>query len=181
MTEQDPNEVSEQGATIWYLEMRESDWLQPKPAPEGLAVIEAEVPEYRFNRYLYQLVGEPWQWTDKLALSDDAWRTHVESENLRTWVAYHRGSIAGYYELQRQDEDQVELLYFGLAPKFIGFGYGGYLLTHAIRSAWSWGRVRRVWVHTCSDDHEGALNNYKARGFRLYLTEQESGPGTIPG
>lgn len=181
MTEHNTTGEAAAGSTIWYLEMCEPAWLKPKPAPEGLAIVEAELPEYRFNRYLYQLVGEPWQWTDKLALSDDAWQAHVENDNLRTWVAYHRGSIAGYYELQRQPGDQVELLYFGLAPRFVGSGFGGYLLTHAVRSAWSWGAVRRVWVHTCSEDHEGALNNYQSRGFRLYRTEREDDPGSMAG
>jgi GNAT superfamily N-acetyltransferase len=118
------------------------------------------------------LVGEKWSWTDKLKLSDEEWRRYVESENLRTWVAYSRGEIAGYYELQRQEKGNVEIAYFGLTPKFIGKGYGGYLLTHAILSAWSWGETRRVWVHTCTSDHVAALQNYKARGLKIYGIER---------
>lgn len=157
--------------TIWYLEMTAPDQLRPKAAPPGLSVVEAELPDYRFNRFLYQLVGEAWQWRDMLALSDAQWRDYVERETLRTWVAYCRGAVAGYYELERQAGDAVELRYFGLAPRFIGRGFGGYLLTHAIRSAWAWEAPQRLWVHTCSLDHEGALANYQARGFRLYHTE----------
>jgi hypothetical protein len=31
--------------------------------------------------------------------------------------------------------------------------------------------ARRVWVHTCSLDHPGALANYLARGFRVFKEE----------
>jgi GNAT superfamily N-acetyltransferase len=161
--------------TTYYLEMRSPDNLREKEQPCGLEIVEAEVKEFRFNRYLYQLVGEKWQWIDKLALSDEEWKQYAESDNLRTWVAYVRGSIAGYYELQKQAEKNVEIAYFGLAPSFIGKGYGGCLLSHAIKSAWSWGNVRRVWVHTCTLDHKAALSNYQARGFKIYKTVDSSG------
>jgi hypothetical protein len=31
----------------------------------------------------------------------------------------------------------------------------------------------RVWVHTCTLDHPGALANYQARGFAIYKVEHE--------
>lgn len=158
--------------TTYYLEMTAPDQLCAKPCPGGLTIAEAELKEFRFNRYLYQLVGEPWQWTDRLRLPDDEWRRYAERDELRTWVAYYRGSIAGYYELERQDDGSVQIAYFGLAPKFVGMGFGGYLLTHALESAWNWD-THRVWVHTCTLDHPGALNNYRARGMQVYRTEQE--------
>ena len=153
---------------IYYLEMKSQDELIAKPAPAGIIITEAQIKNYRFNRFLYQLVGEPWTWTDKLSQSNDQWQEYAEAHNVRTWVAYVQGSIAGYYELQLQAEGNVELVYFGLAPDFIGKGLGGYLLTHAIQTAWSLTGTRRVWVHTCTLDHPSALENYKARGFTLY-------------
>ncbi len=163
-----------QETTTYYLETNSPDELKRKPAPVGLTVVEAEVKEYRFSRYLYQLVGEQWSWTDKLSFSDEEWQQYAENDNLRTWVAYSKGSIAGYYELQKQEGANVEIVCFGLAPGFIGKGFGGYLLTHAIDSAWSWGNTRRVWVHTCTLDHEAALSNYQARGMTLYKTDVDS-------
>jgi GNAT superfamily N-acetyltransferase len=158
-------------ATVYYLEMRTPEALSTKPKPTDFDIVEAEVKEYRFNRYLYQLVGASWNWTDKLSLADEAWRNYSESDNLRTWVAYYKGSIAGYYELQQQPEATVQIAYFGLAPKFIGKGFGGYLLSHALQSAWQWGATQRVWVHTCTEDHPSALRNYQARGLTIYKTE----------
>lgn len=113
-------------------------------------------------------MGKSWNWDDKDSLTDEAWKEYSENENLRTWVACFKGAIAGYYELQGQPDSNVEITYFGLAPGFIGKGFGGYLLSHAVNSAWSWGDTERIWLHTCSLDHESALNNYKARGFEVY-------------
>lgn len=154
-----------------YLEMNlQSDFIK-KSNVKGLEVIEAEIKEFRFNRYLYALVGEAWNWTDKLALTDDQWKEYAESSNLRTWVAYYKGSIAGYFELDTDSRLNVEIAYFGLAPKFIGQGFGGYLLSEAIKSAWEECKAKRVWVHTCSLDHPNALNNYQSCGLKIYREE----------
>lgn len=129
-------------------------------------IIEAEIKEYRFNRYLYSLVGEIWNWTDKLILTDKQWKEYAESSNLRTWLVYSKGSIAGYYELNTNSECNVEIAYFGLAPKFIGQGFGGYLISHAIKSAWEKSSAKRVWVHTCLLDHPNALNKLPIMRFK---------------
>lgn len=81
------------------------------------------------------------------------------------------GESAGYFELQRQDDGSVEIVYFGLVPKFIGRGLGGPLLTRAVEEAWTMG-AKRVWLHTCTLDSPRALPGYKARGFREFRTER---------
>lgn len=161
-----------ESVTTYYLEMCAPSELKAKPHPGQLDVVECEVKQFQVNRFLYAFVGEAWEWQEKLTWSDEKWREWVESENHRTWIAHRRGSIAGYYELQKQATD-VEILYFGLTPAFIGQGLGGYLLTHAIQSAWAWPQTERVWVHTCTLDHPRALTNYQARGFKLYDQETE--------
>ena len=160
--------------SIYYLEMNSSEQLNDKKDALGLQVIEAELNEFRFNKFLYQLIGEQWQWHDKLSLSDDEWQQYVSSPNLRTWVAYYQGTIAGYFELRSDEKGNTEIVYFGLAPHFIGKGFGGYMLSQAIKNAWAIPNTKRVWVHTCSLDHQSALLNYQARGFKLYKTELES-------
>ncbi len=157
--------------TIYHLEMLSpAQHLKARNAP-GLQVQECEGRQFALNRFFYQLVGRDWAWEDRLAWSDQQWRDYAERDDLRTWMAVHRGSPAGYYELERQPGDSVEIKYFGLARPFIGKGFGGYLLTRALRCAWAWGNTRRVWVHTCTLDHEAALPNYQARGMALYKTE----------
>ncbi len=157
--------------TVFHLEMLSSAQHQKKAQPPELTVTEAQIKQARVNRFLYQFVGEHWQWCEKLSWSDKQWRDYAESENLRTWIGYSCGSIAGYYELQSQPDSTIELMYFGLGPASIGKGFGGALLSHAIDSAWSWGNPDRVWVHTCTLDHKHALTNYQARGFKIFKQE----------
>ena len=160
--------------TVYHLEMLSPDQLSASPVKPELQLQECEVRQYQLNRFLYQWVGENWEWQEKLAWSDGQWQAYAERDELRTWLALHRGSPAGFYELERQPADTVEIKYFGLAQPFIGKGFGGYMLSHALQSAWDWAETRRVWVHTCTLDHPGALSNYQARGMILFKTEVET-------
>lgn len=159
--------------TTYYLEMNSPEELTEKTDARGLTIVEAKINEFRFNKFLYQLIGEQWEWVDKLSLSDEEWKAYVESPYLRTWVAYYEGAIAGYFELNTNKSGDTEIAYFGLASNFIGKGFGGYLLSKAISNAWEIPKTKRVWVHTCSLDHASALSNYKARGLKLYKEEIE--------
>lgn len=160
----------DQDITTYYLEMYSANDLKKKEDSKGLTVVECKVKQFEYNKFLYQFIGGKWSWTDKLSCSDQEWKSYVESDSLRTWVAYSGGAIAGYFELLR-DKDDVEIIYFGLTEAFIGKGYGGFLLSEAIKSAWAWEGVKRVWVHTCSLDHPSALDNYLARGMKIYKEE----------
>src|SRR6185436_19065794 len=111
-----------------------------------------------------------WEWKDKREWSDAQWRQYAERPGLRTFAAYYEGSPAGYYELGTDESTDIEIVYFGLLPAFVGKGFGGALLTHALKEAWS-SHPGRVWLHTCSLDHPAALKNYLARGFKIYKVE----------
>ena len=145
--------------------------LRPSEArgPE-LVIQQARTPCPEFNRFLYTAVGGNWYWTDRLPWTYTQWLEYLERPELETWVGYVEGTPAGYFELEKQPEDQVEIAYFGLLPQFIGKGLGGHLLTRAIERAWEMGAAR-VWVHTCTLDGPTALANYQARGLRLYKEE----------
>lgn len=163
-------------STIWYLEMRSRDQIRPAQIDDArFKVLEATVPQWRFNQWLYLTVGRDWSWNDKKSWTDEQWQMYVESERLRTFVGYYDGSPAGYFELQRDVDGGVEIIYFGLLPAFIGRGLGAHLLTAALTTAWDMD-PRRVWVHTCSLDHPGARRNYESRGMLLYKTEIKESP-----
>lgn len=123
---------------------------------------------------LYQLIGTDWEWGDLDDWTDDQWRAIIEREDQRTWVAYFRGCIAGYFELYRPDAVDVEIRYFGLAAECTGKGFGGLLLSYAIETSWNLHGTKRVWVHTCTFDHPSALTNYVARGMVVYKEELSS-------
>ena len=160
--------------TVWSLQATSAGELVAAADPGIATILEARVKQAPFNRFLYELVGGPWQWADKLVWTDEHWRDYAEADNLRTWVAWVEGSPAGYFELQKDTTDEIEICYFGLGEKFIGRGLGGHLLSEAIRQAWAW-QASRVVVNTCSLDHPGALANYQARGMHIYKTETRPG------
>jgi GNAT superfamily N-acetyltransferase len=152
----------------YYLEMLDPAELRPaRPAARPFTVQQAEIPYPALNRFLYEEVGRAFTWTDRLSWSQERWLAYLDRPEQQTWIGYVSGTPAGYFELEAQPDDNVELAYFGLLPPFIGQGLGGLLLTEAIRKAWQMD-ARRVWVHTCTLDHPVALHNYQARGFRLY-------------
>ena len=156
-----------------YLEMRSPDQLRPKRCGDAkFQIHEKKERDWRFNRDLYLAVGQMWSWNDKRAWSDEQWKDYGLGSELRTFAAYYDSSLAGYYELRRDEESGVEIAYFGLLPEFIGRGLGGALLTSAIDEAWrTLPSVSRVWVHTCTLDHSSALANYQARGMTIYKKE----------
>ena len=173
--------------TVTYLEMREPGALIPAGRSENdytLARMVEPVPEYA--RFLYTAVGGSWYWTDRLRWSYAEWQAHVARPEINTWVGYVNGAPFGYFELQDEPGPEVQIQAFGLLRQFIGRGLGGALLTDAIRQAWLRG-PRRVWVHTCTLDGAHALNNYRARGLRVYKEEStrqeldDSPPGPWPG
>ena len=123
-----------------------------------------------FNRFLYSTVGFEWCWYERINWSYDQWMTWLDTDDVQTWVAYFQGTTAGYFELERQPGENVEIAYFGLLAPFTGRGLGGMLLTDAINGAWAFG-ARRVWLHTCTLDHPAAFGNYLARGFKVFKEE----------
>lgn len=164
-----------------YLEQRSSDDLAPAVSPKWPAAIErVDEPSPEFARFLYSAVGGDWYWTDRLAWTLAGWTEWLERPGTETWVAWVNGSPAGYAELAvdaHDDGAHAEITQFGLIPRFIGRGLGGQLLTAAVRRAWTihervpgLPQVVRVWLHTCSLDGPHALDNYLARGFRVYAT-----------
>lgn len=169
--------------TTWYLEMLQPDELRPARAPQSAVdIVRAAIPSPELSRFLYTAVGGDWYWTLRLGWDYDTWLHYLDRPEVETWVAYADGTPAGYVELERQQEANVEIVYFGLLPRFIGRGIGGHLLTAGIRRGWAL-NARRVWVHTCSLDGPHALPNYRARGLRVYResTEPRELPVKLPG
>ncbi|WP_445526001.1 GNAT family N-acetyltransferase [Streptomyces cyslabdanicus] len=170
--------------TTWYLEQTSPTDLLPAAAPEGdVRIVRSEVPSPEFSRFLYASVGGDIRWTDRLGWTYTRWREYLERPGVETWVAYERGTPAGYIELEAQDEGGVEIAYFGLMQAFRGRRIGGHLLSYGAARAWDLadrlpGRTptKRVWVHTCSKDGEHAMDNYQRRGFKLFDTKVEEEP-----
>ncbi|MGA4838899.1 GNAT family N-acetyltransferase [Streptomyces sp. G45] len=180
--------------TTWSLEQTAPTDLLPAAAPDGdVRIVRAEVPSPEFSRFLYSAVGGDIHWVDRLCLTYAQWQEHLSQPGVETWVAYEKGTPAGYVELQAQDGGVVEIVYFGLIPAFRGRRIGGHLLSYGTARAWDLGErwpslppTKRVWLHTCSLDGEHAMDNYLRRGFKLFHTEvsqepERLTPGPWPG
>ncbi|MFE9254365.1 GNAT family N-acetyltransferase [Streptomyces sp. NPDC006879] len=177
--------------TTWSLEQTSpSDLRASAPAGDGIRIERAEVPSPELSRFLYTAVGGDIHWVDRLGMTRAEWVEVLERPGTETWIAYDRGTPAGYLELQAQEEATVEIVYFGLLPDFRGRRIGGHLLSHAVARAWDlaerWPQLpptKRVWLHTCSLDGPTAMANYERRGFRLFDTkvEETEEPGPTPG
>jgi GNAT superfamily N-acetyltransferase len=159
-----------------YLEMRSPGDLTPGPVPPDVPRLERiEACPVSFFRYLYAEVGRAYHWTDRLSWTDVEVRRHITDPAVSLWLLTSGAAPAGYFELRARDDRSIEIAYFGLLPEFVGRGWGGYLLTRAVETAWQM-RPERVWLHTCTLDHPAALPNYLRRGFRavreeVYTTE----------
>jgi GNAT superfamily N-acetyltransferase len=178
--------------TTWSLQQTSPTDLRPSAAPDGdVRIVRAQTPSPEFSRFLYTAVGGDHHWTDRLPLSYEQWTQLLARPGTETWVAYEKGTPAGYVELQAQDEGSVEIVCFGLLPAFQGRRIGGHLLSYGAARAWDlaerWpelSRTKRVWLHTCSLDGPHAMDNYQRRGFALFDTtvaEQPEVTAPAPG
>lgn len=156
--------------TTTYLEMfARPPWSVPPPG-EGVAVVHARKPTVAYYRFLYDAVGRDYDWTSRKKLSDAALATLLQDPRLEVHVLMVEGAPAGFAELDRRIEGEIELVQFGLMPEFIGRGLGRYFLRWTIDRAWGYS-PRRFWLHTCTRDHPAALPNYLKAGFSVYKEE----------
>jgi GNAT superfamily N-acetyltransferase len=150
-----------------YLEMHSPPAACGLTTPAGVAVKRVEKPSVEFYRYLYNSVGSGYYWIDRNRMPDEELRRIIEDGRVEIYLLTVGGDPAGYVELDRRQEGEIELAYFGLFPAFVGRGLGKYFLNWAVLRAWSY-QPRRVWVHTCDLDHPAALPNYVKAGFVVY-------------
>jgi len=153
--------------TTTYLQM----FARPKrvvpPPREGLTVVHAKKPPVAYYRFLYDTVGRDYDWTSRKKLSDAELATILHDPKVEVHVLMADGVPAGFAELDRRTDGEIELVQFGLVPEFIGQGLGRYFLQWTIDKAWSYS-PRRFWLHTCTKDHPAALPSYLKAGFAIY-------------
>lgn len=159
--------------TTWYLDYQ-GGTLQLPQWPAGFSLLEAEVVSPEFSQFLFSAVGTPWGWFSRLSWTYQDWLDYLGTGQVRTWVLYKQGTPAGFIELWQhpEDENSVELKFFGIMPAFIGQGLGPNMALAAVALAQQWS-PGRIWLHTCSDDHPAALKTYQKAGFVVVGEEQE--------
>ena len=161
-----------QEVTRNYLEINSlKDLKEVKEISENYSVELLCPTNFQLNKFFYKNVGKKYKWVDRLIWTETQWIDYVSSKKVKTYIFKNKNDLAGFFELiSHVEKKEIEIAYFGLLEEFQNKKLGSYLLTRAIKISFT-DNVKRVWVHTCSLDHKNALNNYIARGMKIFKTE----------
>ena len=156
-----------------YLEIKKLDDLNEISRPNKNCKIELVNPSnFQLNKFFYKQIGKKHRWIDRLSWNEQVWRNYIDNSRVSTYVIKEKKDLAGYFEqIYNEQNNEYEIAYFGILEEFRSKKYGSYLLSNAIKSKLKDG-AKRVWVHTCSLDHENALKNYLARGMKVFKEEK---------
>ena len=155
-----------------YLEINSLNELVESKEPTNNLILELiDPPNFQLNKFFYKNVGKKHKWVDRLLWTEKQWIDYVSSSNVRTYVLKNKGDLVGFFELIFHFKNkEIEIAYFGILEEYQNKKLGSFLLSQAIKESFK-ENVNRVWLHTCSLDHENALKNYLARGMKIFKSE----------
>ena len=156
-----------------YLEIKSIEDLIESPMPlKDCSINIINQDDFQINKFFYKNIGKKHRWTDRLVWPEKDWIKYSSNPKVNTYILKIKGELAGYFELIFYlNICEVEIAYMGLLEEYHNKKLGGYLLTAAIKKSFKDINVKRVWVHTCTFDHQNALKNYLARGMKIFKTE----------
>ena len=127
--------------------------------------------DFQLNKFFYKNIGKNYKWVDRLVWSEAKWIDYVSNKNVKTFILKNKNDLAGFFEsIFHIEKNEIEIAYFGVLEEYQNKKLGSYLLSEAIKKSFE-NNIRRVWLHTCSTDHKNALNNYIARGMKIFRSE----------
>ena len=155
-----------------YLEINSLEELKDKKKPsEDYSLILVDPINFQLNKFFYKNVGKKHKWVDRLLWSEEQWINYVSNRNVKTYVLKKKDNFVGFFELIiHLENNEVEIAYFGILEEYQNKKLGSFLLSEAIKKSFK-KNINRVWLHTCSLDHKNALNNYIARGMKIFKSE----------
>ena len=126
---------------------------------------------FQLNKFFYKNIGKRHKWEDRLIWNEQTWIDYVSSKKVKTYVLKNKDDLVGFFELIFHfEQKEVEIAYFGILEEYQNKKLGSFLLSEAIKKSFN-ENINRVWLHTCSLDHKNALNNYIARGMKIFKSE----------
>lgn len=137
-----------------------------RPLPQSPLRLERwHKPSAEKYRQLFRRIGEPWMWFSRLIMPEAQLVAIIQDPLDEIYAVLDaRGIEVGILELDFRTERQCEIGFFGLVPELAGQGHGRWLMAQAMALGWRPG-IERLWVHTCTLDHPGALGFYRKQGF----------------
>ena len=153
-----------------YLEIKSvTDLNESKVILDGYSIQLINPADYQINKFFYKNVGKKHHWVDRLVWTEKQWIDYVSNEKVKTYVLKKKDELVGYFELILH-QNEIEIAYLGLLEEYQNQKLGSHLLSSAIKNSFI-EKPERVWVHTCSLDHKNALQNYLARGMKIFKKE----------
>ena len=126
---------------------------------------------FQLNKFFYKNIGKKHNWVDRLIWKDYQWIDYLSNKSVKTYILKKKKDLVGFFELIFHFvKKEVEIAYFGILEEYQNQKLGSYLLTQAIKISFN-ENIKRVWLHTCSLDHEYALKNYISRGMKIFKNE----------
>ena len=155
-----------------YLEINSLNNLNEGTKPSGNYSLNLLSPiNFQLNKFFYKNIGKKHKWVDRLIWNEEKWIAYLSSDKVKTYIFKCNDDLVGFFELIfHLNKKETEIAYFGILEEYQNKKLGSYLLSEAIKKAFK-GNINRVWVHTCSLDHKNALNNYIARGMKIFKSE----------
>ena len=155
-----------------YLEINSiKDLKETNQSFDDFSIVLIDPINFQLNKFFYKNIGKKHRWVDRLIWSEQQWIDYVSNSKVKTYVLKKKDDLVGFFELIFHLENkEVEIAYFGILEEYQNKKIGSFLLSEAIKKSFN-ENINRVWLHTCSLDHENALKNYLARGMKIFKSE----------
>ncbi len=155
---------------VTFLEttVRPSERFEPRD-DATVAVVRPDVDSYR---NMFRRIGAPYLWSSRLTMSDRSLQAILDDPDVENYELRRDGSPDGMLELDFREAGSCEIAFFGLVREAQGRGFGRHLMQFALQRAWE-RSIHRVWLHTCTLDHPGAIAFYRKCGFVPYKRQFE--------
>ena len=159
-------------SVVTHLQMFQRPPVRAERSEASWGLRKVDVSDLAWYRSLFRRIGEGWLWFSRLQLSDEELRGVFSAPLYETYVFEAQGREEGLVELDFGTDGECELSFFGLTPPLVGCGAGRWMMNRVLELAWS-RPIRRLWLHTCSLDHPGALDFYIRSGFAPFNRQIE--------
>ncbi|UWU70022.1 N-acetyltransferase [Bradyrhizobium sp. NC92] len=158
-------------AVVTHLEITAPPARRDDP-PGNWSLRKVDAPALVWYRDLYRRVGENWLWLARPHLTDTELAAIIHAPGVEVYALVEDGRDEGFLELDFREPGQCEVVYFGVTAGLIGTGAARFLMNRALEIAWS-RDLCRLWLHTCTFDHPGAVAFYQRTGFHPFRRQIE--------
>jgi GNAT superfamily N-acetyltransferase len=152
--------------------------------PGGFSVHPAVQPPIKGFRALYRRIGENWLWFSHLVMPDAELAALLAAPTTQILTVTRGDAEVGLAEIDFTVAGEAEIVTFGVVPEATGTGAAHALMAGTLAAAFRPG-IGRVWLHTCTFDHPGAVRFYRRWGFTPYklaieVSEDPRATGALP-